>query len=394
MDDEMPGRAPRRRRPALVIAAIAAVGGLAATWAMVPEARAVPAALLARATGPAEAPPEAPLPRGLRVQVVRLAPATEERSFTGTVVARHETPVGFRVGGKILARRVEVGQAVYAGEPLLDLDPADYELALGAAEAALAAAQAQVRQAAAEEARQASLLADGWVSQAAYDRVRAASDAAREAATAAGDQAEVARNALGYARLAAPTDGVVTAIMAEAGQVVAQGEPVVTLVRPGPREALVGIPEGGVADLPAWSATVSLWSEPGVRHPADLREVAPEAVGQGRTHAARFTMSGPAAGADLGGTVTVHLAREGDVPAARLPSSALVFREDAPFVWTLAPSGDRVSATPVEVVGMGADEVVLEGLADGDRVVTLGVHRLDESLAIRVLEEIDPEDGA
>jgi RND family efflux transporter MFP subunit len=241
--------------------------------------------------------------------------------------------------------------------------------------------------------RQASLLAQGWASQATYDRVRAASDAAREAVAAAADQVEIARNALDYARLTAPADGVVTALAAEAGQVVAQGQPVLTLVRPGPREALVGVPEGQVADLSEWAATASLWSEPSARHDATLREVAPQADPLGRTHAARFALAGAAADADLGGTVTIHLAREQDAPSARLPSSALFFRDDAPLVWALAPSGDRVSATLVEVIRLGADEVVVKGLADGARVVTLGVHRLDEALPVRVVEEVHPQGG-
>jgi RND family efflux transporter MFP subunit len=338
---------PRRYRLTLVATAVA-TGGVAA-WALIPQELASSTALLTRMTAPAEeAQPEAARPRGLRVQVVRLAPLVEERSLTGTVVARHKAPVGFRVAGKVLARHVEVGQAIRAGEPLLDLDSADYELALGAAEAALGAAQAQIRQAAAEAARQASLLAAGWVSQSSYDRVRTASDAAREAAAAAEDQVAIARNALGYTRLVAPTDGVVTALMAEAGQVVAQGQPVVTLVRPGPREVLVGVPEGQVAALEEWQATASLWSDPAARHEASLREVAPEADPVGRTHAARFALSGAAASADLGGTVTVHLVRDGEAPVARLPASALFFRDDEALVWTLAPSGDRVSATPVE----------------------------------------------
>jgi multidrug efflux pump subunit AcrA (membrane-fusion protein) len=131
MDGLTSKRGPRRIRRALVAFALATTGGLAAAWALVPESRTIPATLLARATAPVEAPADAVRPRGLRVQVVRLAPLTEERSFTGTVVARYEAPLSFRIAGRVLARHIEVGQSVSTGEPLFDLDPADYKLALG-----------------------------------------------------------------------------------------------------------------------------------------------------------------------------------------------------------------------------------------------------------------------
>ncbi len=198
--------------------ALLVVGG-AATLALAPEARMTVAVAALVAPSPTTVEPAQTTVRGLRVQTVTLAAAVEARSFTGVVVARFQTPLSFRVGGRIATRLVEVGQTVRMGDALMTLDPADLDAGLRAAEANLAAARAQAVQATAEEARQAQLLASGWIAQARYEIAKAAADGAAEAVLAATESVRLARNAQGYATLRAPSGGLVTAISAEAGQV-------------------------------------------------------------------------------------------------------------------------------------------------------------------------------
>ncbi|MCW2241216.1 efflux RND transporter periplasmic adaptor subunit [Azospirillum canadense] len=381
----------RRRRTIVVssLAATVAVGAIlsvsTACSALLSPAAAVVETVRDRFAGdPVMAKPD-PV-RGVRVIAVAEAGTTLERNFTGTVAARYETAIGFRVAGKILSRAVDVGQAVRAGDLLFGLDPADYRAAVSAAKATLAAAQAQAVQTAADERRQARLLTQGWATQAAYDRYKAAAEAATNQAQAAADRLTLARNDLSYAELRAPHDGIVTAVKAEAGQVVPAGQPVLTLVRPSDREALVTVPEGQVADIRSWSATASFWGRASGAEPAVLREIAPQADAASRTYAVRFSLPASAGTAELGSTVTVHLSRAMTGGATTIPASAIVFRDGNPIVWRIDPAGDRVQAAPVSIHRLGSDSADVSGLSAGDRVVTLGVHRLDEGVRVRVVE--------
>ena len=394
-----PGKAPRRGRRVLLVTLLLALSSAAAL--SVPSLRStflgtasagLETAKERFAGDPVMAKPD-PV-RGVRVVAVSTAPTNLARSFTGTVAARYETAIGFRVGGKILRRDIEVGQAVRAGDPLFALDTADYRAAVSAAEATHLGAQAQATQATADERRQSQLLTQGWTTQAAYDRFKAAAQTALNQARAAADRLELARNDLSYADLKAPHDGIVTALRAEVGQVVPIGQPVLTLVRPGDREALVMVPEGQVGGLRDWTATASFWGRSAAAEPAILREVAPQADPSSRTYAVRFALPASAGTADLGSTVTVQLRRDGASAAATVPASAVMFRESQPIVWRVAPSGDRVGAVPVGVERLGGETADVTGLLAGELIVTLGVHRLDEGMRVRVVEGPKPQRAA
>ncbi len=165
------------------------------------------------------------------------------RAFTGVVAARVQSDLGFRVQGKILERLVDTGQTVKRGQPLMRLDPIDLGLQAQAQQQAVAAARARAKQTTVEEARYRGLIASGAVSASAYDQIKAAADTAKAHLSAAQAQANVAQNASGYAVLLADADGVVMDTLAEPGQVVSAGQPVVRLARAGQREAIVQLPE-------------------------------------------------------------------------------------------------------------------------------------------------------
>lgn len=338
-----------------------------------------PTQLIGGVTGPASV--------GLRVTTATPVTRIEEKNFTGAVVARYETPVSFRVGGKILLREIETGTIFRSGQVLMQLDQADLRAAVSAAEAGLAAARSEEKRAAAEEARQAILVGDGWVAQGAYDRAIATLDAAREAVNAAAAKLTIANNNLAYTKLVAQEAGIVTSILAEAGQVVAAGQSVATVIRPGAVEAEVGIPEGQIEDLGTWTASASVWSAPELWSNATLREIAPVADPVGRTHRARFGLT---EAPDLGATVTIRLQRVSDGLLTPLPTTALAYSDDQPFVWVLTPDGQGVRRQAVTVASLGADLVWLDGVPVDAAVVTLGVHRLDENLVVHVVETVAP----
>src|SRR5213594_1204255 len=166
-----------------------------------------------------------------------------ERAFTGIVAARVQSDLGFRVPGKVLERLVDTGQTVKRGQPLMRIDPTDLRLATRAQEEAVAAAKARARQTSQEESRYRDLVATGAVSASAYDKVKAAAESARAELSAAEAQADVSRNAAGYAVLLADADGVVVDTLAEPGQVVGAGQVVVRVARVGYREAVIELPE-------------------------------------------------------------------------------------------------------------------------------------------------------
>jgi len=341
-------------------------------------------ALLALAGCKAEsaAPPQVAAPRPVQVAEVRLAPAKQAHAFTGVVRARREADIAFRTGGRITMRLVEIGQHVTAGQPLARLDEADLALSVRAAEADLSAAEAQSRQAAADAARSKTLLAAGHVAVAYDDQRVATARSAAEKVAAARANLDLARRRLDYAQLRAPNDGVVTALLAEAGQVVAEGQGVLRIANPEERELVVQIPETAVAGLAAAGAEARFWARPGEALPARLRELAPQAEAALRTYTARFSLPTAPDWVALGMTGTVRT-ETATATVATLPLSALHDRGQGPMVWRV--ERDRLAAVPVEIVSLGEVTAVLRGaLADGDQVVALGPQVLDPASRVRV----------
>ncbi len=212
------------------------------------------------------------------------------REFVGVVRARHETDIGYRVAGKIVARLVNVGDHVRSGDVIARLDPQDLKLQVESAEAELAAASSNLAQAAADFERYATLRGRGFASIADFDRKKAANDEATGRLERARRSLELARNQLAYADLKADADGVITATLAEPGQVVAVGQSIARLAHRGEKEAVIALPETWLAEARRSKATVRLWSDPDRSFTAQLRELSPQADPATRTYAARFTV--------------------------------------------------------------------------------------------------------
>lgn len=337
-----------------------------------------------RLDGPTAQANPAPAPRPVQVAEVVLAPAGTHAAYTGTVRARREVDVGFRTGGRIATRLAEVGDTVAAGQELARLDPADLALALRSAEADLASAEAQSRQAANDAARSRALLAAGHVAAAFDDQRQAAATAAAERVVSARAALDLARNRLGYATLRAPAAGVVTALLAEAGQVVPEGQAVLRIADLSERELVVRVPESALPALRGATAEARFWARPDAPLAATLRELSPEADGALRTYAARFSLPHAPDWLALGMTGTVRLARDSGV-VATLPLGALHDRGQGPMVWRVA--GDRIEAVPVRVTSLGETTVQVAGaLTAGEKVVALGPQLLDPDSRVRIVQ--------
>lgn len=347
---------------------------------------ALPLSACNEADGQVKAPPRPDRP--VLVTAVRYAPAAPDRSFVAVIRPRVETDQGFRVGGKVVRRLVEVGDRVKAGQVLATLDDTDLRLQVEQAEADIRALETAVAQADAEEQRVVSLRKQGWSTDSSFDRQRAATDDVRARLERARRTLALAQNALGYATLAADADGVVTASLVEPGQVIAAGQPAIRVAREGEKEAVVAIPEMLVTHLEGQKASLSLWSAPGMSLRATLREVSPAADPATRTYTARFSLPDADASVKLGMTATVTLSEPSGAQVARLPLSALFSQGTGPSVWTVSADGS-LALKPVEIAAYDSGQVLVKsGVADGEKVVSLGVQKLDPGQKVRAVDAL------
>jgi RND family efflux transporter MFP subunit len=350
---------------------------------LLPAAALAAASLLLAACSEARTETE-PVRPVVQVETVRFAPDVTERTYAGVVRARYEADQAFRVGGKIVERLVDVGDRVETGAILARLDTVDLALQIGSAEAEVAAAGAAAAQAAADLDRARRLLEQNNMPTAEFEHRRLALDEAEGRLARAERQLALARNQEAYATLRASAAGIVTSVAAEAGQVVAIGQPIVTIAELDELEVEVAIPEAAVAGIEDAAASVTVWANGEASHPATLRELAPEADPSARTFDARFALG--EGDFRLGMTAILTLSKGSGDEVARLPLSALLDQGAGPSVYVV--SADNVlELRPVDLVRYASSSVVLAGgIADGDRVVTLGVNRLTPGTEVRPLE--------
>lgn len=337
--------------------------------------------------------PPAPVAAARPVFVTTVTPAAsaQTRSFTSVVRARVETDLGFRTAGKVVDRLVEVGDTVKVGQVLARLDPGDYQLAVSAAADQVQAASVDAQQAASDEARLRRLLADGSVGAADHERQKARADAAAARLEQARRQLDLARNREGYATLVAPYAGVITALRFERGQVVAEGQSVLSLARDGEREIVAELPEEWVGRVRTLTATATPWHD--TKSPLNLvlRELSPLASAQGRTFRVRYAAT-PESRAQvgalpLGSTMQLNLSGQPTGPATTaVPVPALVKAGASAGVWVLNADGSGLVFTPVQVEAIDDAWVHVTGLAGGSRVVSVGAQKLDAGITVRAIE--------
>lgn len=316
--------------------------------------------------------------------VVRVAPiqagSLAQPNLTGTVVAATQTAVGFQVGGRILARLVERGAQVKAGEVLVKLDPADLQAKVEISTAQLQQAQAQSQFAAQNFERVQSMMAKKLTSPQDFDQAKSNLNAARAAQTAARAQLDSAQLALNYAQLKAPFDGVVVGVEADRGAVVAAGQPVVTFAQAGLRQVLVALPEQRLAGLPH-SAQAQIFGQPVLldAHFASVEGAVDEAS---RTWTVRFDLPENATSTvGLGQTVTLSFAEQ-TVPKT-VPMGAILGEGDHAGVFVVREG--KAVFTPIQVLNLGYENAVIRtDLPTGTPVVALGVNRLHDGERVRI----------
>ena len=325
--------------------------------------------------------------RPVRAITIGRTGGTVGATYSGEIRARYESKLGFRNGGKVVERLVEVGARVAKGEALLRQDPEDVALNVVSATAQVEAARSRVTQNRTDLERTKQLFAKRFVSQAELDREQLALDEAESQLKAAEAQRQMAVNRHAYTTLAADMAGVVTAINVEVGQVVAAGQTVLTIAADGEREVLISIPESRVDELrKAGKLTASLWANPRKFYPARLRELTPDTDEVTRTYAARVTVLNADTSLRLGMTASVHVPDVEGVTAVRLPLTAVYDKEGRPMVWIVDSQTSRVAPRFVSLAAAENDTVlVADGLKDGEIVVTAGVHMLHDGQKVTLV---------
>ena len=330
---------------------------------------------------------KADAPRPVRTMLAGMSTLADVNYLPGEVRPRYEQRYGFRVPGKIARRLVDVGQEVKAGQVLAILDSADVLPAINAQAAQVEVARTDLSLQQSELKRQKELRDKGFVSGAALERQAAATEAADARVKAARSQLANAQNGLAFQTLKADRDGVVVAVDAEAGSVVAAGQSVVRVAQLGEKELLVNVPERAVALMKQATGFVAhLDAVPGKLYRAKLRELSPAADAASRTYTARLSITNADDALKLGMSATVRL----DLAATQaivVPNTALYTRDSTPRVWVVDRASETVRAVDVKLGESTTDGVVVTaGLKPGDIVVTAGANLLLAGQKVRLLE--------
>jgi RND family efflux transporter MFP subunit len=349
--------------------------------------------LALRGGHPAQADTVRPPAPGHPVLVATVVPATRpSSSYTGVVAARTDSGLGFRVGGKIVERRVDSGDRVARGDTLLVLDVEDFELELRAARNRLRAAESRLRQAEDDDRRYHQLVAGGAAAERTAELASTSLRVAQAEVDAARAETSQIENRRGYSTLRADGDGVITEVLVERGQVVAEGQIVVRLAHDGAREAVIDIPETQLARAASPARAFAFAHSEQVVE-ATLRELSAAADPVTRTFRARYILAGDGASFPIGSTVTVRLASDASSDLLRVPIGALHDAGDGWGVWRIE-TDRRVRFSPVLVVELGQEHAnVASGVAVGDLVVALGAHLLHEGDLVRPVGEAAPSLG-
>jgi multidrug efflux system membrane fusion protein len=324
--------------------------------------------------------------RPVKVVAVAAAPQGRTLVYSGVVRPRVESNIGFRVGGKIVERAVNVGDRVKVGQTIARLDDTDLKLAASSAQAAVVAARTRREVTRVNLDRAKPLLPQGFISQATYDVRRNEHDAAVSALDTAEAQLRQAANAVGYTTLTADKAGIVTAVTAEPGQVVSPGQPVIAIAEAGEIEVAIGVAEQDAGRLAVGqSAGITLWAGSGAAAEGRIREIAGQADPASRTYAVRVALANPPHGVRLGMTATATIRVDGEDPAMVVPLTALTEADGTPVVFVVDAQKRTVRRTPVTIAGTAEDGVrIAGGLSAGDIVVTAGVQFLRDGMRVRL----------
>ncbi len=329
---------------------------------------------------------EAPPPRPVRTVIAEKGELGQTVTLTGQILAEKEIALAFRIGGRMIERNVDVGDAVKPDQIVAKLDPQNELNALRSARAGLSAAEGVLSQTSAQFDRQQQLLTNGFTTRVLFDQAQQAYNTARAAVDDAKAQLEIAEDRVGYTELKAGVAGTVTARRAEAGEVVQAGQPIYTVARDSGWDAVFDVPAQllRVAE-PDTAIAIALTDDPTVTATGRIRQIDPQADPITRTFRVRVAVDNPPAAMRLGATVTGRVSTD-TAKAIAIPATALTSTANSPAVWVVDPKDQTVKLQPVEILRFDPGTAVIAGgLNGGEIVVTAGVQALHPGQKVRLL---------
>ena len=327
-----------------------------------------------------------PQPRPVRIVTVEASEAGAPITLTGRIEAKDEVNLAFRISGRLMENKLRQGDTVTPGEVVARLESQNELNTLRSAQAAVAAAEAQLTQARNHFERQDTLLGQGWTTRANHDQALKGQQAAQAQVDASDAQLKAAQDLVSFTELEADAPGVVTAVGPRAGAVVQAGQMIATLARKDGRDAVFDVPAQVLRAAPAdGEIVVHLTSDPKIVAHGRVREVGPQADAVTRTFEVRVGLIDPPPEMLLGATVTGEM-RTVAARVIDIPASALTRFNSQPGVWVVDPKTLTVSPRNVEVARFDPATVAVSGgLSDGEVVVTAGVQALHEGQKVRLL---------
>ncbi|MBX8826912.1 efflux RND transporter periplasmic adaptor subunit [Ochrobactrum sp. SFR4] len=317
--------------------------------------------------------------------VIAKAETSQQSGFAGTVEPQFSTDLAFRVLGRLIQRDVDIGDFVKKDQVVAMIDPAQLDLNLQAAKADMASAEAQYVNAQATEDRQARLLAMRSIPQAVYDSAKQGRDTAAAGLEKARAALKKAEDERGFAQLDPDFDGVVSAVNAEVGQVVAAGQSVLTVARPDVREAVVDVPDYIAETVKDGDRfMIFLQADPTVQAEGHVREIAPQADNATRLRRVKITLDDAPEAFRLGTTITALRSNGNHQEQIALPVSALLEQEGKTYVWVADPQSQTVRRQPVEVISRTDTHFIAKGVEAGQRIVSAGVNSLQDGQKVKL----------
>jgi RND family efflux transporter MFP subunit len=339
-----------------------------------------------------EPPAKEPVLRPVRSQQVYISGGSRERSFSGTAKAGAEIRLSFKIPGTLKGVELKVGDLVWPDTLVAELDPRDYELQVEDVEASLSQARAQERNAAADLERVRGLWENSNASDADLDAARTASESASARVASTKKKLELAQLQLSYTRLISPVEGAVAEVQAEVNANVSAGQPIVVMNTGARPEVEVAVPEGLITQIRQGSSVSVIFDAiAGRSYSAVVTEVGVAPTRSATTFpvTVRLNRSDTRILPGMSAEVLFRFGSESTRGRILVPPQAVSEDQEGNFVYTLAAEESglatvhRRSVKVGELVSEGLE--ILEGLEEGELIVTAGVNRIEDGQRVKLL---------
>ncbi len=326
--------------------------------------------------------------RATPVEVTPASVSTIEEiiSAVGSVEAMRDVVVSSETAGRVIAVKVNVGDPVTKGQTLVQVDAELKEVAVQQARAQLLAAKTSMEKAKKDYERTETLYASGDVADIELEGYRLASHSAEAQYQSALAGLRYAERQLADTRIVSPINGLVASRKVEVGEMVAPGREVANIVDVATVKVKLSIPEEDVVKLrPGQKATLRLDSHPGSTFEGKVYTISAKSENpNGHAYPVEIAVQNKnGTPLKVGMFARVEIQANSAKGAVSVSKEALV-EEDGTMSVFVAQNG-VARLRPVKLGLQGGSLVqVLEGVNDGELVVTFGHRALKDGMPVAI----------